>query len=101
MLMYLKKMKKMKKILYICYLLMVKPGNWFAVAEMWESDLKKKIKKYLHLYLKFHSWTVSSFCLCKSTTWFLHKWNIDYKCVITNNYRVREINGLLKWICQD
>ena len=31
------------------------------------------------LYIKFHSGTVSNFCLCKSTTRFLRKRNIDFK----------------------
>ena len=37
---------------------------------------------------------VFSFCLCKSTTWFLRKRNIDSKWVIPNNYRVKNINRL-------
>ena len=37
----------------------------FAIAKMWEKHLG------LHLYLRFHTGTVFSFCLCKSSTWFL------------------------------
>ena len=39
----------------------------------------------MHLWLKSRSGTVLSFCLCKSTTWFLRKRKIDSKWVIPNN----------------
>ena len=53
-------------------------------------------RKDLHLYLKFHSGTVTSFCLCKSTTWFLRKWKIDAEWVIQNNEWVKKFQGLLQ-----
>ena len=55
---------------------------------MWEKDL--------HLYLKLHSETVFSFCLCKSTTWFLRKQKIDSKLVIPNNWCIKKITELLQ-----
>ena len=57
---------------------------------MWEQHLRKD----LHFNLKFHSGTVFSFCLCESTTWFLHKWNIDSKWVIPNGF----INYNIYWL---
>ena len=69
-------------------LLMEKPVNWFATVKMWKKKTQNKKNLYLknlHLYLKNHSGTVFSSCLCKSTSWFLRKRNIDSKRVIPNN----------------
>ena len=46
---------------------MKKPGNWFAVAKMWEKQLKMKeiLRKVPASLLRFHSGTVISVCLCK------------------------------------
>ena len=48
----------LKKSSTLASLLMEKPGKWFAIIKIWEKDL--------HLYLRFPSGTVFSFCLCKS-----------------------------------
>ena len=48
-------------------LLMDKPGNWFAIAKVWERHLKKKeILRNGHTsLLRFYSGTIFSFCLCR------------------------------------
>ena len=64
---------------YIYNVPMEKPGNWFAIAEMWKKPTKqKKIKERIHIL-------VFSSSLCKSTTWFLDKRIIDSKWIIPNN----------------
>ena len=51
----------------------------------------------MHLYLKSHSdGTILSFWLCKSTTWFLRKREIDSKWVIPNNEWIKKISKLLQ-----
>ena len=39
---------------------------------------------------------ILSFCLCKSTTWFLRKREIDSKWVIPNNEWIKKISKLLQ-----
>ena len=53
---------------------MEKPANWFAIAKMWEKQLKKKeiLKKGL-------LWDSFQYLLVQ--TWFLRKQNIDSKWV--------------------
>ena len=45
---------------------------------------------------KFHSGTILSFFLCKSTTFFLQKPNIDSEWVIPNNEWIKKISELLQ-----
>ena len=67
---------------------------------MGEKHLKKKeiLRSGPASLLKFHFGTVFSFCLCKSTTWFLRKRNIDSKWVIPNGtiIELKKINELLQ-----
>ena len=80
---HLKNMFTLKKSSRFAYLLMEKPDNWFAIVKKWTRKTFKEM--YLHLYLRFGSGTVFSFCLCKSSKWFLRKWIIDSKWVISND----------------
>ena len=80
---HLKNIFTSKRSSRFAYLLMEKPGNWFAIVKKWRRKTFKE--KYLHLYLKFDSGTVFSFCLCKSSKWFLRKLIIDSKWVIPND----------------
>ena len=50
----------LKKSSTFANLLMEKPGNWFAIAKMWEI-----LRKGPASLLRFYSGTVFSFCLCK------------------------------------
>ena len=72
-----------KKSSRFAYLLKEKPGNWFAIVKKWRRKAFKE--KYLHLYLKFDSGTIFSFCLWKSSNWFLRKLIIDSKWIIPND----------------
>ena len=56
----------LKKSSTFANLLMEKPGNWFAIAKMWEKHLKKKeiLRKGPASLLRLYSGTVFSFCLC-------------------------------------
>ena len=66
---YLKSMYTLKKSCTFANLLMGEPSNSFAIETMREKHLKKNesLRKDLHLYLRCHSGTVFSFCLCKSS----------------------------------
>ena len=55
----------------------VDPQRW--------NNVNPTLKCWLSHYLKIHSGTVSSFCLCKSTSFFLGKRTTDYKWFIPNN----------------
>ena len=46
---------------------MEKPGDWFAIAKMWEKHLRNKeiLRKGPASLLRFYSGIVFSFCLCK------------------------------------
>ena len=56
----------LKKSSTFANLLMEKPGNWFAIAKMWEKHLKKEIlRNEPSSLLIFYSGTVFSFCLCR------------------------------------
>ena len=63
---------------------------------MWEWHLKKKeiLRKRRASLLKISLW--DSFCLWKSTTWFIRKRNIDCKCVVPNMYWAKKISELLQ-----
>ena len=52
----------LKKSSTFAYLLMEKPGNWFAIAKMWEKHLKKKdiLRKGPTSLLRFY-WFFSVF----------------------------------------
>ena len=80
---HLKNIFTLKKSSRFAYLLMEKPGNWFAMVKKWRRKIFKE--KCLYLYLKFDSRTVFCFCLCKSSYWFLRKWIIGSKWVIPND----------------
>ena len=79
--------------------LMEKPGNWYAIAKMWEKHLKKRgiIRNGRTCLLKISLRDSFQFLLVQITiTWFLRKWNIDSKGVIQNNQWVEKINELLQ-----
>ena len=80
---HLKNMFTLKKTSRFAYLLIEKPDNWFAIVKKWTSKTFKE--KCLHLYLRFDSGSIFSFCLCKSSNWFLCKWIISSKWAIPND----------------
>ena len=97
---HLKNIFTLKKSSTFANLLMEKPG----IDLLWqkcEKNTRRKKKfqeKNQHLYLKFYSGTVFSFCLCKSTSSFLRKQNIDPKWVIPINWWIKKINELLQTV---
>ena len=57
---------------------------------------KSKCVSNKSIFLYFYSGTIYSFCLCKSTTWFLRKQSIDSIWVILNNWWIKNTSDLLQ-----
>ena len=85
----------LKKSSPFANILMEKPGNWFAIAKMWEKYLNKKeiLRKGPASLLSFYSGTVFSFCLWRP--------GLSVSGTSTpnglnpHNSRVKKIDGLL------
>ena len=85
---HLKNIFTLKKPSRFAYLLMEKPGNWFAIVKKWRRRKAFK-EKYLHLYLKFESGTVFRACANQATGYSVHG-------SPTSNGLFQTINGLFE-----
>ena len=78
---------------------MEKPGNWFAIAKMWEKQLKKKgvLRKGPESLLKIlHSWTVSVSACADQAPGFFVSWTLTPNGLFQTINELKRLMGYSK-----